>query len=108
MLIPASLKGLKPGEISLVILGRVVMGDIAITLVDLAQQDLLRVEETDDGADWRLTPSHGVSARRAIAEYETKLLEKLADRGQAVRCRRWRTNLRETLEMSGTRWSMRW
>jgi hypothetical protein len=55
VLIPPSLKGLKPGEISLVILGRVVMGDIAITLVDLAQQDLLRVEETDDGADWRLT-----------------------------------------------------
>ena len=62
VLIPPSLKGLKPGEISLVILGRVVMGDIAITLVDLAQQDLLRVEETDHGADWRLTPSHGVSA----------------------------------------------
>ena len=85
VLIPASLKGLKPGEISLVILGRVVMGDIAITLVDLAQQDLLRVEETDDGADWRLTPSPGVSARRAIAQYETKLLQKLAGRGQAVR-----------------------
>jgi len=85
VLIPPSLKGLKPGEISLVILGRVVIGDIAITLVDLAQQDLLRVEETDDGADWRLTPSPGVSARQAIAQYETKLLEKLADRGQAVR-----------------------
>jgi hypothetical protein len=85
MLIPASLKGLKPGEISLVILSRVVMGDIAVTLVDLAQRDLVRVEETDDGADWLLTPSHGVSARQAIAEYETKLLEKLSGRGQAVR-----------------------
>jgi hypothetical protein len=67
VLIPPSLKSLKPGEISLVILGRVVMGDIAITLVDLARQDLLRVEETDDGADWRLTPSHCVSARQAPA-----------------------------------------
>jgi hypothetical protein len=85
VLIPPPLKGLKPGEISLVILGRVVMGDIAITLVDLAQHDLLRVEETDDGADWRLTPSHGVAAPQAIARYESKLLEKLADRGQAVR-----------------------
>jgi hypothetical protein len=84
MLMPASLKGLKPGEISLVILGRVVMGDIAVTLVDLSQRHLLRIEETDDGADWLLTPSHRASARRAIAEYETKLLEKLADRGQAV------------------------
>lgn len=84
MLIPASLKGLKPGEISLVVLGRVIMGDIAVTLVDLAQRDLLRVEETDDGADWLLSQLHGVSARRAIAEYETKLLEQLADRGQTV------------------------
>lgn len=84
MLIPASLKGLKPGEISLVVLGRVIMGDIAVTLVDLAQRDLLRVEETDDGADWLLSPLHGVPARRAIAEYEAKLLEQLADRGQAV------------------------
>jgi len=85
MLIPASLKDLKPGEISLVTLGRVVMGDIAVTLVDLAQRDLVRVEETDDGTDWLLTPSPDGSARRAIAEYETKLLEKLADRGQAAR-----------------------
>lgn len=84
VLIPASLKGLKPGEISLVVLGRVVMGDIAVTLVDLAQRDLLRAEETNDGADWLLVPSQGVSARRAIAEYETTLLEKLAGRGQAV------------------------
>lgn len=84
MLIPASLKSLKPGEITLVVLGRVVMGDIAVTLVDLAQRDLLRIEETDNGADWLLTPSHGVSARRAIAEYEAKLLESLADRGHAV------------------------
>lgn len=84
MLIPASLKGLKPGEISLVVMGRVIMGDIAVTLVDLAQRDLLRVEETDDGADWLLSPLNGVSARRAIAEYETKLLELLADRGQTV------------------------
>ena len=85
MLIPASLKGLKPGEISLIVLGRVIMGDIAVTLVDLAQRDLLRVEETDDGADWLLSPLHGVSARRATAEYETKLLEQLADRAQIVR-----------------------
>jgi hypothetical protein len=85
MLIPASLKGLKPGEISLVLLGRVVMGDIAVTLVDLAQRDLLKVEEADEGADWLLTSSRGVSAQPAIAEYESKLIEKLADRGRAVR-----------------------
>jgi hypothetical protein len=85
MLIPASLKGLKPGEISLVILGRVVMGDIAVTLVDLAQRDLLRVEETDDGADWLLSPSRGVSGQRAVVEYETRLLEQVTGEGKKVR-----------------------
>lgn len=85
MLIPAPPKGLKPGEVSLVVVGRVIMGDIAVTLVDLAQRDLLRAEEADDGADWLLSPVHGASARRANAEYETRLLEQLAARGQAVR-----------------------
>src|ERR1700730_13163098 len=84
MLIPAALEELKPGEITLVILGRVVMGDIAVTLVDLAQRGLLGVEEADDAADWLLTPPHGVPARRATAEYETKLLDQLAGRGRPV------------------------
>jgi hypothetical protein len=84
MLIPAALERLKPGEISLVILGRVVMGDIAVTVVDLAQRDLLRVEEADDGADWLLTAPHGVPAQRRMAEYETKLLDQLAGRGRPV------------------------
>jgi hypothetical protein len=98
MLIPASLKGLKPGEISLVVLGRVVTGDIAVTLVDLAQRDLLRVEEAGDGTDWLLSPLHGVSARQAIAEYETKLLEQLADRGQVVRLSSLAVDLGQDLE----------
>jgi hypothetical protein len=38
MLIPAAPKGLKPGEVSMVLLGRVVAGDVAVTLVDLAQR----------------------------------------------------------------------
>lgn len=84
MLIPAALEGLKPGEITLVVLGRVVMGDIAVTLVDLAQRGLLGVEEADDAAGWLLTPPHGLPARRAIAGYETKLLDELADRGRPV------------------------
>lgn len=83
-MISTSPKGLKPGQISLVLLGRVVMGDIAVTLVDLAQRDLLGVEETDAGADWLLTLPRGAPARQAIAEYEAKLLEKLAGRGRTV------------------------
>jgi hypothetical protein len=97
MLIPAAVKGLKPGEISLVVLGRVVMGDIAVTLVDLAQRDLLRVEETDDGADWLLSPLPGISVRRAIEEYETKLLEQVAGRGEIVRLSYLATGLGQDL-----------
>lgn len=84
MLIPVALKELKPGEISLLVVGRVVMGDIEVTLVDLTQRDLLRVEETDGAADWLLTSPHGVPARQAIAEYETRLLDQLAGRGRSV------------------------
>jgi hypothetical protein len=36
--------------------GVVIMGDIAVTLVDLIQRGLLAVEETADGGDWLLTP----------------------------------------------------
>lgn len=83
-LIPASLKGLKPGEIGLLIVGRVMMGDIAVTLVDLAARGLLQVEAVD-GTDWLLRPDRGAPALRAIAKHEKKLLEELADRGQTAR-----------------------
>jgi hypothetical protein len=33
----------------------VIMGDVAVTLVDLIQRELLAVEETADGGDWLLT-----------------------------------------------------
>jgi hypothetical protein len=66
MLIPASLKGLKPGEISLVVLGRVVMGDIAVTLVDLSQRGLLQVGETEDGGCPGVGPA--LAPRSANAE----------------------------------------
>lgn len=60
------------------------MRDIAVTLADLTQRDLLRVEETDGAADWLLTSPHGVPARQAIAEYETRLLDQLAGRGRSA------------------------
>ena len=67
----------------MIVLGRVIMGDIAVILVDLAQRRLLRVEEADDGADWLLVPARGTSARQQVTGYEKTLLEKLAGQDQA-------------------------
>lgn len=33
-------EGLRPGQMSVLVLGRVIMGDVAVTLVDLAQRGL--------------------------------------------------------------------
>jgi hypothetical protein len=41
----------RPGQLSVLMLGRVIMGDIAVTMVDLAIRKLARVEEAQDG-DW--------------------------------------------------------
>ena len=35
--VPAAIEGLRPGQTGVVVLGRVIMGDIAVTLVDLIQ-----------------------------------------------------------------------
>ena len=83
--IPAPLKGLKPGEIGLVVMGRVTMGDIAVTLVDLAVRGLLQVEKADDGGDWLLRPHQGAPVQRMVVEYEKKLLENLAPGGGEAR-----------------------
>lgn len=37
---------LRPGQLGVVMIGHVVMGDIAVTLVDLAMRNLVRVEES--------------------------------------------------------------
>jgi hypothetical protein len=42
----------------------VIMGDVAVTLVDLIQRGLLAVEETADGGDWLLATLGGTAPRR--------------------------------------------
>jgi hypothetical protein len=70
-----------------VVLGRVIIGDIAATLVDLSSREFLRVEETDgDSGGWTLTsllesaPQHGgdtVLNGDTVLKYEQTLLEGL-------------------------------
>jgi hypothetical protein len=86
--VPAALEGLRAGQTGVVVLGRVIMGDIAVTLVDLIQRELLIVEEPADGGDWLLTLAAGTAARRkhgALLDYEKRLLDGLGEGGGGSR-----------------------
>jgi hypothetical protein len=75
--------GLRPGQLSLLVLRRVIMGDIAVTLVDLAVRRLLRVEESGDG--WIVCPPVAVPRHRreSLLGYERELLAGLENQGVA-------------------------
>jgi hypothetical protein len=86
--VPAAVEGLRAGQTGVVVLGRVIMGDIAVTLVDLAWRELLTVEETADGGDWLLTVVAGTVTRqrnRALLGYEQRLLDGLSEDGAESR-----------------------
>ena len=71
--------GLRPGQLNLLVIRRVVMGDIAVTVVDLALRGLVAVEESADG--WRVRPRPGSLSRTTqhrLPGYERKLLDGLA------------------------------
>jgi hypothetical protein len=86
--VPAALEGFRAGQTGVVVLGRVIMGDIAVTLVDLIQRELLAVEETTDQGDWLLTPIAESAARQQhdpVVDYEKQLLNGLNEGGGASR-----------------------
>lgn len=69
---------LRPGQLSLLVLRRVIMGDIAVTIVDLAQRGILAVAEQEDG--WRVRVRPGQASRRGqpeLHDYERELLAAL-------------------------------
>jgi hypothetical protein len=70
--------GIRPGQLNLLVIRRVVMGDIAVTVVDLALRGLVSVEESADS--WRVRPrpvSLSRSRQQSLPGYERKLLEGL-------------------------------
>jgi hypothetical protein len=84
--VPAVLEGVRAGQTGVVVLGRVIMGDIAVTLVDLIQRELLTVEETADGGDWLLTRLAGTVSRQkhgTLFDYEKRLLDGLSEGGES-------------------------
>jgi hypothetical protein len=75
--VPAVPEGFRAGQTGVVVLGRVIMGDVAVTLVDLIQREFLTVEETTDHSDWLLTVTPGTATKErhaALLDYEKRLL----------------------------------
>jgi hypothetical protein len=86
--VPAVPGGLRAGQLGVVMIGRVIMGDIAVTFVDLAQRGLLAVSEAGDEDDWLLSPSAAPAQgrqRNELLDYEKRLLGGLAGAGAPVR-----------------------
>jgi hypothetical protein len=85
--LPVAPVGLRPGQVSILLLGRVAIGDIAVTFVDVALRGLLAVEPTD-GDDWLLTPQASAVEDNEVLDYEWGLLTGLTHAAPPV-CRHW-------------------
>lgn len=71
-------QGLRPGMLGLLLVRRVIMGDIAATIVDLAEQGFVAVDETDSGWSVRVVPTRTpVKRQQALLAYERTLLAEL-------------------------------
>ena len=70
---------LRPAQLGVVLVGRVVLGHISATIADLAARGYLRMDES--GADWVLTDlrQSAASGRGDLLSYEGELLEGLFD-----------------------------
>lgn len=92
-LIPRPPDKLRPGQLGVVMLGRVIIGDVAVTLADLAVRQFLAVQEEDDRHESEGTPAvwslaavqaAGQAHRReSLLGYERTLLDAVAGGGQA-------------------------
>ena len=72
---------LRPAQLGIVFVGRVILGHVSATLVDLAQRGFLSLDETHDGADadWFLTDRRTGPGSRgdALLGFERTLLDGL-------------------------------
>jgi hypothetical protein len=71
-------KGLRPGILGLLLVRRVIMGDIAATIIDLAGQGFVAVDETDSGWSVRVVPTRTpLKRQQGLLAYERQLLAEL-------------------------------
>lgn len=72
---------LRPAQLGIILVGRVIVGHIGATLIDLCQRGFLRIEETPDDADaqWMLTDrrSHAPGPGVPLLPFEAVLLDGL-------------------------------
>ncbi len=72
---PIPPQGVLPGQLGVILLGRVIMGDIAATLADLASREAIIVKETPAGS-WLVSVNHDFDGH-GLAGYEKALLHDL-------------------------------
>jgi hypothetical protein len=85
---PVPPDGIRVGQLGVVILRRVILGDVAATLVDLSIRRLLRVEEqAGEPGGWLVSPLHASAPRHrreSLLGYERTLLDGLSHGGAAA------------------------
>jgi hypothetical protein len=79
-------EGLRPAQVGIVLVGRLVAGHVSATLADLAQRGFLGMDAVDGaaGADWVLTDLRARTAARPLG-FEVTLLDGLFGREPVVR-----------------------
>lgn len=86
--LPVPPAGIRVGQLGVVILRRVIIGDVAATLVDLSIRRLLRVEEHDrEPGGWLVNPLYATAPRHrreSLLGYERALLDGLSQGGTAA------------------------
>lgn len=85
---PTAPGDLRPAQLGVVLLGRVILGHVAATLVDLGQWGFLRIDEVrdDDDHDWLLTDLRGQAGTgRSLLRFEQTLLNGMFARQSAAR-----------------------
>jgi len=80
--LPVPPDGVRPGQLGVIATGRVILGDIAATIVDLSLRGFLQIDGTGGAAgDWLLTLAEPPQDGQDPLEYERVLLEWMARPG---------------------------
>lgn len=84
--VPTPPDGIRPGQLGVVILGRVIIGDIAATMADLSVRGMLTVEERDEGdhPGWHLSAKAAGRRLDGLLAYERTLLGGVSDAGPSA------------------------
>ena len=104
--LPAPPDGIRPAQLGVVILRRVIIGDVAATLVDLSIRRLVRIEEHDgELGGWVVIPLHATAPRHrreSLLKYERTLLDGLSHSASAASLPSLAARMPDVLERTRT------